>query len=122
MNMTYEQLINRIVDDGIKAARESYKDQPDKLRGSMDGFEACRTAPIAQLSKLHANAENEAMRCRAVHDDIGDYWRWRCFALEVEWVMNVVSVGLVNAGQDALKPHLPTMRGALKYAEILAAT
>jgi hypothetical protein len=43
------------------------------------------------------------------------YWSQRYKALQIEWVLNVLSVGL----KQPLLAHLPTARGAMKYAEIV---
>ena len=114
---TYTQLLDRIISDGIAAARTDYADDPHKLQGAVEGFETCRGKTTAEIVTLHACAErkaHEARQCRAE-----DYWRYRCAALEVEWVLNVLSVGTTQLGQAPLLPHLPTARAALKYAEIV---
>jgi hypothetical protein len=130
--ITYEQLLTRVIDDGIAAAKQSYAEQPDKLRGALEGFEACRGQSPAQLVALYKNSELETDRIRRllVHqapaaktalvlkDEI-NYWRFRCRTLEIEWVCNVISVGLQLQDFPPLLPHQPTARAAFKYAEIV---
>ena len=48
-----------------------------------------------------------------------DFWYYRCYQAEVEWVCNVVSAVLVNEGGKSLFAHLPTARGWIKANEIL---
>ena len=56
---------------------------------------------------------------------VDDYWEARCYALEVEWVANVVSAALVSAamlcgGKTAIPVIItPTTRGMMKAREIL---
>jgi hypothetical protein len=124
--MTYDQLLDRIITDGIAEVREAYAD-PKKHHqrdGAIAGFEACRDKTPAQLVDLWRAAEDQCTQIRrrtAADDDenVRDYWKHRYAALQIEWVCNVVSVGLVNSGQPALLGHLPTHRGAMKYAEVV---
>ena len=49
-----------------------------------------------------------------------NYWWFRCFQLEVEWVCNVVSAMLMNEGHHTpLLSWLPTANGAMKAASIV---
>lgn len=117
MTITYAQLITRIIDDGIVAAKADYTnaDETHKLEGSIAGFEACRNKNPRELVVLWQDAERKSMEQYRETADITKYWWWRCYAMEVEWVCNVVSVGL----DQPLMAHLPTTRGAMKYAEIV---
>lgn len=123
--MTYEQLLDRIIADGVAEVREAYADPKDhhKRDGAIDGFEACRGQTPIGLVALWTAAEKEARaiaaECRESGRDDRDYWRCRWKALQVEFVCNVVSVGLTSNGQPPLLGHLPTARGAQKYAEIV---
>jgi hypothetical protein len=112
-SMTYAQLLDRIISDGIAAARADYADKPDHLRGAVEGFEACRDKTVSEIVALYASAARQAHE----HHDKDDYWYYRCIAFEIEWVLNVLSVGLSRP----LLGHLPTARGAMKYAEIFCA-
>lgn len=113
--MTLQKLLDRVVDDGIKACSESYKDKPQKRAGAIAGFEACRDKTIFELRQTLDLARKAADVARAV--DRENYWYLRCFEAEVEWVCNVVSSALHNQGLDTIVT--PTMRGYLKAAEIL---
>ena len=108
---TYAQLLDRVIADGIAAARTDYADNPDKLQGAVEGFEACRGKTPDEIVVLYTAAEQQARE----HFGEDDYWRYRCAALEIEFVLNVLSVGL----ERPLLAHLPTYRGAMKYAAIV---
>jgi len=118
---TYDQLLERVIADGIAEVREAYADPKDhhKRDGAIEGFEACRGKTPGELVELWRTAEDQTHHHAASPSDIKDYWRQRYKALQLEWACNVVSVGLVNSGQAPLLAHLPTARGAMKYAEIV---
>ena len=109
--------LNQIIDDGIEAARADYTKPRDKLKldGSVRGFEDCRGKNPKEILDLIRRAE---ATCTVKHrEQANDYWYWRCRALEVAWVANVLSHILVANG------HLPiammTARGGLKAADII---
>ena len=108
---TYAQLLDRIITDGIAAARADYADKPDKLQGAVEGFEACRDKTPGEIVALYTSASRSARE----HFGTDAYWRYRCATLEIEFVLNVLSVGL----EQPLLAHLPTYRGAMKYANIV---
>lgn len=122
MSMTYEQLLDRIITDGIAEVRAAYADPEDhhKRDGAIEGFEACRGKTPAELVSLWQAAERECQLMRGTagvntHEALKSYWRQRYKALQLEWVINVISVGL----EQPLLAHLPTARGAMKYATIV---
>lgn len=120
--MTYDQLVDRLISDGIAEVRVAYADPKDhhKRDGAIEGFEACRGKTPADLVALWTAFEKE---CAEIRDDYHgggeksaeDYWKSRYKTLQVEWILNVLSVGL----STPLLGHLPTARGAMKYAEIV---
>ena len=113
----YEDFLNRIISDGIAAARGSYKDSnPLKLEGAVAGFEACRNKSIDELRELLKQARTTRNKALARND--GSYWKYRCFEAEVEWVCNVVSAALWNEGRTDLIVE-PTGRGLQQAAKIL---
>lgn len=118
--MTYEELLDRIVSDGIAEVQAAYAAPEDhhKRDGAIEGFEACRGKTPTELVTLWSEAERAAdhIRCVANSDSgVKDYWRQRYKAMQIEFALNVISVGL---GQPLLA-HLPTTRGALRYAAIV---
>jgi hypothetical protein len=123
--MTYQQLLERVIADGIAEAREAYAAPKDhhKRDGSIEGFEACRGKKPLEIVALWNEAERlspqiaEECRKRARPDE--DYWKHRYKTLQIEWVCNVLSVGLGASGQPPLLAHLPTARAAEKYAAIV---
>lgn len=115
--MTNSHFIARVCDTGIEGARESYKDKPRHLAGSIAGFEACRAIehPLELIALWQdANAAAEQVR-RDAPDSYDAYWEARCKALEIEWVLNCVSA----ACGASLLSWLPTARGAMHAATIL---
>lgn len=124
--MTYDQLIDQIIADGIAEVRVAYADPSEhhKRDGAIEGFEACRGKTPAELVELWREAEDEAHRITRLNVDgvafmKAAYWKQRYKALQIEFVLNVVSVGLVNSGKAPLLGHLPTARGAMQYAKIV---
>ena len=118
--MTYEELLAKIIDAGIEAARADYAKRPDKpemLEGSIAGFEACRGKSPDELAALWNRAERRGHFSRQEGKD--DFWYWRCYAGEIEFCANVISVGLRQQGRPAILPWLPTARGAMQYAKIV---
>lgn len=113
--MNLKKFLDRIVDDGIAACRESYKNNQQKREGAIVGLEACRGKTVFELRQQLHVAGNAADVARAV--DRENYWYLRCYHAEIEWVCNVVSSALQNQGLDVIVT--PTARGYMKAAEIL---
>lgn len=120
MSLRYQDFLNRIVDESIKGATESYGHRTDKkgnamLEGAIAGLNACRNLSPPQLAALLMRAKTVLHKC--FHRTVLErYWRVNCFMAEVEWVCNVVSVALVNQGIDPIVE--PTMRAAQLAARI----
>lgn len=120
-DLTVGDLLARVVDDGIAAARADYAAPGDaeRLEGSVAGFEACRGRTPVQLAVLLDEVRRETRTAYAAGPDPAPsrYWYWRCREAEVEWVCNVLSAVLANEGLPVLVP--PTCRGVAKAAEIV---
>lgn len=113
-SVTYWGLLNATIDGGIAGARRDYtRPNDERLRGSLAGFEACREKQVAEMITLYSDTGRKAMGCHG--DTKSDYWYWRCFQLEVEWVLNVLSAAM----RVPLLGHLPTARGVMRAAEII---
>lgn len=113
--MEYEAFLTKIIDDGIAAARKSYASRPDKLRGAISGFDACRgKGPEELRSELESagKATRLAAVCKAAN-----YWEVRCHEAEVEWVCNVVSAAMASKNVPTIV--IPTARGLMKAADVL---
>ncbi len=104
--------LDRIVDDGIKAAVADYGEGP-KLDGSVAGFLFCRDKTVEDIVAEWI-ATHEKLR-HLIDGPSDEYWYWNCYQLELEWVLNCLSVAL----NQPLLSHLPTARGFLKAAEVL---
>jgi uncharacterized protein YneR len=116
--MNYPQLIARICSDGQEAAAVDYAEPKDaiKLEGATLGFsEAAGTKSPAELKALLGQAMQDSQAAFLRQDE--RYWFFRCRHLEIEWAANVVSAALLNSRLPVIVP--PTVRGALKAAEIL---
>lgn len=121
--MDFAAFLERVIEDGIAAARADYTrpEQQSKLAGSIEGFEACRGKTPAELAALlgqvASNREEAAMRLHAREISAPEYWKTRCREAEVEWVLNVMSAALHNAGQPPITAF--TARGVMAAAKIL---
>lgn len=118
--MNYKEVLERIIDDGIEAAKRDYTAGP-KLRGSIAGFERCRSRSPHELKTLLDIAQrvtNEAF-CKAGYGELSDeeYWEARCAEIEIEWTCNVISAVLMNEHQSVI--ITPTARGVMQAAEIV---
>lgn len=120
----YVDVLHRLINAGIEAAREDYKDgegRADKLAGSIDGFEACRGLQPPALLELLADAgkrmQEAFVRVNEKEISDGEYWRVRCRQAEIEWMANCVSAIMMNEGLTPIVP--PTARAVLAVAQIL---
>jgi len=115
--MSATEFLEHVINEGIEAAKKDYKEGTEKYKGAIDGFEACRNCESKELLELYLIA-NEYVQ-NAYRENADNYWYFRCYQAEIEWVCNVVSAILVNEGSAPILPHLPTVNGVLKADEIL---
>ena len=117
--MTYYDFLHQVIEGGIKGAKRDYLNEAHKLEGSLAGFEACRNKLPSVLREVLTNARQATQTSimLRVPEGKNEYWKMRCYELEVEWVCNVVSVMLLNQGLESIVP--PTARGAIRAHEIL---
>lgn len=120
---TIESVLHRIVEDGIKAAKQSYSkpEQEEKLKGSIDGFNSCVGINIGKDSIVvwfqnHLQEANKLAQEKFGKED-SDYWYWRCRAAEIEWTCNVLSAVFQAQGWPIIVA--PTARGFIKAADII---
>jgi hypothetical protein len=123
--MMYNELVNRLIEDGIEAARKDYagdgKYDAEKLAGSIEGFETCRSLQPQEI-KLRLEAAGKEMQIafvRVTEKEIsdGEYWRVRSRYAEIEWMANCVSAVMMNEGLEPIIP--PTARAVLAVAKIV---
>jgi hypothetical protein len=114
--MGFEEFLARVIDDGLAQARRDYAHCPEKRRGAVAGFAACRDLDAIELRRLLARSRERVAAARA-QVPLSEYWEARCYAAEVEWVCNVVSAALHNERLPTIIP--PTARGLLKAHAIL---
>jgi hypothetical protein len=115
----HEDFLTAIIEKGIEAATRDYEHDERRKQGSVDGFNACRGKSPEDLLTLLSSARKECQLIRSGEKGDELYWYWRCYELEVEWVLNCLSVKLTMEDKPALLPHLPTLRAAITVAEIL---
>jgi hypothetical protein len=126
--MQFEQFLERVIEAGIEGAKHSYRKPEDeyKLRGSINGFEACRGKSITELGQLLKDSREQThaalMQVHKAEILPEDYWQIRCSGLEVEWVCNCVSALIflrpdMLAGNDVLVA--PTVRAVMLVQNIL---
>ena len=113
--MTLTEFINRVIDDGVEAAKQSYAEGTLKRDGAVAGFEACRGKGALELAQALDNAAKA--KDNAYRDEKSRYWYFVTFHAEIEWVCNVLSAVLQNQG---LAPIVtPTARGFQMAASIV---
>jgi hypothetical protein len=118
--MLLNDALNHIIDDGIEAARRDYARPRDrlKLEGSLKGFEDCRDKTPTEIAALLEEAGERASQSLRDRDPPEQYFYWRCRALEIEWVANVLSNIMVAQGWPPIT-NMMTGRGLIKAAEII---
>lgn len=113
-DVTHDAFLEEVISQGIAGAKADYKPS-DKLKGSIAGFEACRGKNIPELTELLSAARIATWDAR--QREASDYWWFRCYECEVEWVCNCVSACLLNQGLPTIVP--PTARGVMQAARIV---
>jgi hypothetical protein len=114
--MTFNEMLNNVINDGLAGAKRDYANSPDKLKGAVEGFEACRSKDIKELQALLILASSKTKEAKIIEAD--NYWEIRCFEAEVEWVCNSMSAYLITLGQSLIVPV--TARAALNVDKILS--
>lgn len=113
--MNLDDALTKIINFGVEAVRRDYANDERKRDGAILGFTECRGLSLAGISALHREADQKSNEAR--RDQAADYWYWRCRALEIEWVANVLSAILMNEGRPVIVQ--PTGRGFLMAARIV---
>ena len=118
--VTYEDFLTRVIDDGIAAARQSYggTDQKHKLEGAVAGFESCRRKKPRELAQHYYRAEDAKKWAIVGNTNAKRYWRLACYYAEVEWVCNVVSALCYAGGKRELAIIATTARGVAKMQQV----
>lgn len=115
--MNYSEFLNEVIDKGIAAAKEDYKDgKQNYLEGSIAGFEACRDKSPEELREIYFETHGYINQA---YGDAEKYWWFRCYQLEVEWVCNCVSAILLNMDKPPILSWLPTCNGMQLASKIL---
>lgn len=112
--MTLSEALERIIDDGIAAARADYASprQSEKLEGSLAGFEECRDKGPREIAALLQEARARTMRAL---EETQDYWYWNSREREIEWVANVISCVLHAQGLNPISAM--TARGIIGVSD-----
>ena len=112
-----DELLDRVIAEGIAAARIDYEEDPPRLRGSVEGLEACRGKTPAELVALLARARERVSLLSGEESNADAFFEARCFQDEVEWALSVLSAALVMEGRTPVVP--PTAKAARKAADLL---
>jgi hypothetical protein len=115
--MEYLAALDAVIRRGIEGCKKTYKDQPHKLEGSIQGFESCRNKTPDELFKLldEAQRNTEDARRRANEGKLTtpEFWKIRHVELQIEWTCNNMAVFLVEAG---LRSPFPRHVGPTAFA------
>ncbi len=123
--MQYLTALDAVIERGIAGVKVSYKDEPHKRDGSIEGFNACRDKTPDELFKILTEAGERTKKARDDHHagkvSIEEYWKVRHAEVQIEWVCNCVSVMLMGKSQKSPFPrHVgPTARAATFVAGII---
>lgn len=122
--MTYIDFLTEVIERGLKSVQSDplITKHPRRLKGSIDGFNACREKQPSELAVLlyNANEKTTELRNRVMSTpDAEDeaFWEQNYFGVQVDFVCNVVSAALYNSGQPVIVP--PRVSGVRIAAEIL---
>ena len=112
--MDYFSFLEKIIEDGIKAAKSDYiKDEDShKLKSSLEGFELCIGKTPSQIKEIYNQTLDQLNESVLKQNETKEHFRISCRWAKVAWVANVVSVKLWLEGKQTIIP--PTMRGVLK--------
>lgn len=113
--MTFEQLLNKVCMRGRASAQATGKGH--KLKGALRGFDIAASADdslhLVQLLTAEREADATIMHDYEVGNaEIEDYWEQRYCTLQVEYVLEVVNVGV------QLKDTV-SARAVMAYADIV---
>jgi hypothetical protein len=115
--MTYDDFLDRLISEAIEGVNRDYTgttdNQKDKKEGSLAGLEECRGKKPDELVKAYDEALELQQEAYIVR--VENYWWFRTYCAEIEFVINVVSAG---TGRKLL-PHLPTALGLRRANEIM---
>jgi hypothetical protein len=123
MAMKFDDYLTRIINDGIASAKSdpNLRAHPQRLRGAIAGFEACRGKNLIELHKLlteaHAATFDKYTHTQDEDANIEDYWEVVNRELQIEWVCNCVSAAVAAMGLQPITT--PTARGYIKASEVL---
>src|SRR6185369_12703287 len=112
--MQYLAFLEVLINDGIIAVKKDYANRRDKLEGAIAGFEVCRNKQPKDLKEIY-NEITEYVNL----EDKENYWWFRCYQAEVEWVCDVLSAFLISQSQPVLFSKFPTNVGIKKAREII---
>lgn len=112
--MNLREFIDRVIEDGIVSLLNTTTNER-KQQGGVAGFNACRDKSPPELLDVLSAARLSVSQAYAEQDK--DYWWYRFYEAQVEWVCNCVSAVLMNQGLPILVQ--PTARGVLNAQRIL---
>ena len=116
--MNYKDFVNKLIEDGIVECTAKYDDQPNKLRGCVAGFKACRGLSPVELSSLLKRTVGERIYA-STQSDPDKYWETRMKEAQIEFVCNAVSAALLSMGPEHELIVHPTFGGLQAASRIL---
>ena len=128
----FSKVLEKAIDDGIAEIKIHFSlpGNSNNLAGGIAGFEACKGATLEKLCELHNDANEkvrrllEKLECNkgSIKDSM-NYWYWRYYELQIEFIWNVMSsfLFLKRESSSYLKPDITstTSRGIAKAARLI---
>lgn len=117
--MTFEQLRDRVIEDGIAEVKVAYEPTDPRRVGAIEGFELCRSLDSREAfeSVLQARERRDARKAlreaRPTKEQSDAFWRQRYATLQVAWVLKCLL-----AGGWARPGELVSSRALRKVAQI----
>lgn len=115
--MEYLVALDAVIRRGIEGCKKTYKDQPNKLEGSIKGFESCRDKTPEELHQLldesHKNTEQARRDANEHKLSTQEFWKIRHVELQIEWTCNNMAVWFISSG---LRSPFPKRVGPTAFA------
>ncbi len=121
------ELLDKLIEDGIKSAERSYEEGSYKLSGALEGFELARTLPATYedfdwivAQRLEAEKEMKAtMRDKQTKEDNVNYWHHRWATLQLEYCRDVLLIAKHASGEPLPPGTQLSARAAMRYNVIV---
>jgi hypothetical protein len=117
------ELVNRLVEDGIKSIKRTYEEGP-RLDGALAGFDLAKALPATyedfDWAVTQREAEERQMKLEGVTEQNRDSYRHHRWAtLQLEYCRDILLVAKHASGQDLPPGTVLSARAAVRYASIV---